>query len=293
MSSLVLRERKVTLPPEIKKALSDVRKTWTRPDGEEFQEAIQLYQCLQQLACGFFYRWKFVRGETPEQIETWLARRSAYNREVRDALKRPRDFLDSPGCLRKAAERYYAGEQETEERPHWRSLTLRDWAEVEDTVQPVTEAVWLSEYLIDDVAEWAKKNTGIIWYQHAEFGKRLEKRLKLPRYGGGPEAAAAIENEKGDRSVIASIDSHSTGRNLQRAFSVNLVCTPPSANTTWEQMLGRTHRQGQEADEVSAEVYRHTEEFREAIDTAVGRAYYVLETTGASQKLSYADVEWR
>ena len=82
------------------------------------------------------------------------------------------------------------------------------------------------------------------------FGRAVAEAGDFPFYGAGDVAAAGILQENGKRTVVASIKAHGTGRNLQ-AFCRNLVANPPSDGATWEQLLGRTHRQGQEADEVT------------------------------------------
>jgi len=53
--------------------------------------------------------------------------------------------------------------------------------------------------------------------------------------------------------------------------------------------LGRTHRQGQEADEVAATIYGHTWAFRGAMESALLQAQYVVQTTGQVQKLCLAN----
>jgi len=63
------------------------------------------------------------------------------------------------------------------------------------------------------------------------------------------------------------------------------VTTSPTSGTVWEQLLGRTHRPGQEADEVTVDVYRHTLEMRSAVNKALRDADYQQTTTGNQQKL--------
>ena len=106
----------------------------------------------------------------------------------------------------------------------------------------------------------------------------------FPFYGPGQEASETILQEKGDKTIVASVRAHGTGRNLQM-YNRNLFVQPP---VDWEQNLGRTHRTGQQADEVTAWVYRHTEELVEAFEASMNRARYVQETTGARQRLLFA-----
>jgi hypothetical protein len=138
--------------------------------------------------------------------------------------------------------------------------------------------VWLSDYLLEDIL--SDKENKIIWYEHDTFGERLGK--LVPVYGAGVPGHV-VESAKG--SFGASILSHGTGRNLQTHHSSNLIANYPTANAAWEQLIGRTHRQGQKADEVIVSVYRHTSELREAFKRAREYAKYQQETLGSPMKL--------
>jgi len=58
---------------------------------------------------------------------------------------------------------------------------------------------------------------------------------------------------------------------------------------TWEQLLGRTHRQGQTADVVQASVFQSAWPQRLAFQRALVRSRYIAQMTGSSQKLLLAD----
>jgi superfamily II DNA or RNA helicase len=90
--------------------------------------------------------------------------------------------------------------------------------------------------------------------------------------------------------MICSIASNSEGRNMQ-AWSTNLVVSPPTSGQTWEQMLGRTHRDGQEADEVSCHLLVSLREQADAFERACRDARYISDSTGQEQKLCYADID--
>jgi len=79
---------------------------------------------------------------------------------------------------------------------------------------------------------------------------------------------------------------------LQFLFHDQLVANPPASAAAWEQLIGRLHREGQNADEVAASVYRHTPEMADAIDRAVRTAKYVESTMGSLQKLLAASCTW-
>jgi hypothetical protein len=304
----ITERRTIRTPPAVEKMLDEVRDTWQRPDGEEIVDAITKAAVCRQLAAGFFYRWRWPRQEPKPVIDAWLAARKEWHKEIREKLKIAREHLDSPLLVTKAAIRWHDGyvwvNPETGERreipphtragplPTWDAYAWPDWRRLRDTAHPETEAVWVDDFAVRDAAEWASAEPGIVWYEHACVGPKIAKLAGIPHYGGGADASNEILGERGKRSIVASIRAHGTGKNLQ-CFARNLVVNPPADGATWEQLLARTHRPGQLADEVVCEVYRHTAEMREAIDTAIVRARYISETgIGGVQKLLYATIDF-
>ena len=59
----------------------------------------------------------------------------------------------------------------------------------------------------------------------------------------------------------------------------------------WQQMLGRTHRSGQLADEVHVRVYAPTERARERVLAARRVAQQLTNATKEPRKLALADLE--
>jgi hypothetical protein len=280
------------MPPEVREALEQVRGKMVRPDGEELKDALEVASVARQVACGFFMFWNFP-GAKPEdfelggRVDDWFAKRQAWNREVRNRLKRHTPDMDSEGLLKKAAQRHLDGYR-GKKLPVWESDTWEDWSAVEKTLPHETRTKWVSDWLARDAAEWGAKNVGIIWTQNPEMGRLIAKLGGFTYYGAGDEAAVGIRAERGDRTVVASIQAHHKGRNLQ-AFSRNLIVQPPSDAGVWEQLLGRTHRSMQRANEVTVEVYQHVQELAGAFEVAMGRAQYVKSTLGADQKLLAAN----
>jgi hypothetical protein len=88
---------------------------------------------------------------------------------------------------------------------------------------------------------------------------------------------------------VLSIAAHGTGKNLQWT-NRNLVCTPPTGGDIWEQLIGRTHRQGQTADEVFVDVYQHTAAVVEGFAKARSSAVYSESTMGQRQRLAIANL---
>lgn len=293
-ASIILRDRKPPIiPPEIVRRLRELRTTWLRPDGEELVDGLEVNRCAKELASGFFYRWRFPRGEDPRLIEDWYRKRKAWRRELREKLKDRVPHLDSPGLCENAAIRAYAPAPYKGDLPLWHALNWPAWAEISESVKPEPETIWIDEYLARDAVAWAKENRGIIWYEHSAFGKKVSELGGLPLHGGGPLAESRILAETGKRSIVVSIKSHGTGRDgLQRLFDTQLIANPPAGGDAWEQLLGRLHREGFEGNEVTTDVYRHTQEYADAIDRALQQARFVEGVMGSHQKLLAATCDF-
>jgi hypothetical protein len=80
---------------------------------------------------------------------------------------------------------------------------------------------------------------------------------------------------------------HGTGKNLQ-AFANQLVLQPPASGQTWEQLLGRMHRPGQNADEVRCDVLQHTWFAKANLVGALRDARYIEDSQNMRQKLNLA-----
>lgn len=298
-ASLVFSQRKVNVPTAVRDALSEIAKTWTRPDGEELVDAFSKARCMREMSCGFYYRWTWPRGESLEVRNAWLAARKAWHKELREKLKHSRAHMDSPLLCAKAAIRWYEGytyvdpagnrvrvppQSRSGPLPVWDAFTWPEWVGVRDSAKPATEAVWVDDFLVKDCADWIAHNAGIVWYEHDAFGRAVAGVSGAPLYGPGDEASRNILGERGERGIVASIRAHGTGKNLQ-PFCRQLVANPPSDGAIWEQLIGRTHRQGQLADEVTVEVYRHTDDMAGALDKARDLSSYIEGTMGGQMKL--------
>jgi hypothetical protein len=298
-ASLTFHEREgVKLPNELNKLLRPLREGhWVRPDGEELLDILEASIVMRQLCCGFYYRWRYPRAprkpgtreltdEAKALIEEWFAKRKAWFKELREKLKIREEYLDSEELCTNAAKRFWSDPPYKGDLPVWAAESWPAWRGIKDKVYHETETVWVDDYLAKDAAEWAKEYRGIVWYDYRAFGLKVSELSGLPMHAGGPEAEAAILAEKGDRSIIASLGSHGTGRDgLQFLFDKQLFANPCSSAKIWEQALARLHRLGQKSPEVDSWIYRHVVEMSEAFDSAFTRAKYVNGTLGTNQKL--------
>jgi hypothetical protein len=266
-ASLLLQERKVTVPVAVTEALDTLRSTWETPNGDEIQQAIDIWRHARELACGFWYRW------SPPPPAEWLEARKVWHKFVRGILNRQTPGLDSP---LQVARRF------AEHPAH------RAWLAVRGLYDPDKHKVaeWISDYLLQDAAAWLAEGPGVAWVEHGAVGSRLALMTGLPYFGGGPEASRGILDAKGP--IIASIKAHGTGKNLQHYDRAFLLSPPPSADML-EQLFGRLHREGQAADEVVFDLNLGCPEIRDGLAKALSEARYIQTTTGMPQKLLYAD----
>lgn len=265
-----------TVSSDIEQAFADLRYRWITPDGWPIADALSMFRHARELALGFFYVWN------PRPPADWLEARKAWCAYVRRRLRYSKR-LDSELQIRNSVER---------EKPADGLALLRDWIEVRDTFEPNTEPRWIDESIVEFCAAWAKRNRGIVWTEHTCFGERLGRVGRLSYYGrqGRDEAGRPIESHREGSPLVASIQSNSTGRNLQ-AWSKNLITSMPANGLQTEQLFGRTHRDGQTADEVVFDVLVTCAEHVGSFWQAVRDSTFVQDSTGSPQKILVADID--
>lgn len=275
-ASLIVRRRNLVVPLQVQRTLAEVRKSWSI-SGDEFADVLTYARVLRQVASGFHYKWAWPGGEPDYE---WLEARGNWHKAVREKLKRSIKGMDSPLLLAQAAERALKGKTGANV---WVCSEWAAWKAVKDRPVPPIETVWLDDFLVADAIALARAadEPTIIWYEHRALGDRFEE-LGIPTYGQGTDASTVKEP-----IIACSIRVQGTGKNLQH-YSNNVITTLPPSGSTVEQLLGRTHRQGQLADVVTASWYGHTDETRSAMVSVIADAQYVEQSTGAQQKILYA-----
>ena len=278
-ASIVITASSPPETPATDAAFETLRRTWTTPDGWPISDGLTMARHARELALGFYYVWD------PRPPRSWLDARAAWCAFVRKVLSRSRS-LDSEKQVRNGVEFDNRWDVKNEGRE-----ILAEWLAVRDSFDPNTVAEWLDASVVEFCAEWAQDTGGIVWTEHKCFGEVIHS-LGVPYYGqrGQTYHGDIIEDHPHGRPMAASVQSNAEGRNLQ-AWSSNLITSPPPNGAQWEQLLGRTHRDGQEADEVSVEVIISCAEHVGAFWQAMADARYVLDATGSPQKLLLADVE--
>ena len=268
-TGLQILKRDIDVPVAVSDALRELRRTWETPNGDLITEAADLWRYGREIAAGFFYRW-----DPPAPVE-WARSRKAWKRYVTETLKHNRRNLDTELQVWNEAAR--APNQ-----------IFTAWRDIKDTFKPHVTPVWIDDFMMRDATKWLREHPGIVWTEHKATGEALAALADVPYFGAGARASKEILHVTGP--IVASIQAHGTGKNLQDRYSRNLVLSAPSSGRTWEQLLGRTHRPGQKADTVMVETYLHTEELLEGFKRAISDAQYLQQTLGTVQKLLYADI---
>lgn len=270
-ASIQIHLRTMRPHPRIQSLLDQLIHDHRDPLGNECQPS-DIYRHSRTLASGFFYRWD------PPAPRDWAIARSQWARFVSDILDRELPGLDSE---LQVANQVDQGRLQD-------AGVLDRWRTIRKTFTPNSVPEWITT---DPLREALKLDTGrtIFWVEAQAVGFKLRELSGLPFFHrlGVDEKGSPIEVCRS--SCIASVGSNAEGRNLQH-FSHNVVITPPASGRIWEQLLGRTHRQGQTADEVVADVILGASSIRGHFDQAIKDARFIQATTGQNQKLLLADV---
>lgn len=272
-----LRINRITFDstPDIEAAFYTLRNAWETPDGWPLMSAVDIHRHANELALGFFYKWD------PRPPQEWLEARRNWAAFVREVLKTNRMNLDSPHAVALAC---IHGKLD--------DSVYRIWKDIEPTFKPNQVAVWISDHALKECAKWInKRRSGIVFVSHVEFGKRLSELTGKPYFGRQGLDAKGNHIEQASGVIIASLSSNSEGRNLQKWHEGLIVC-PMGQGKAWEQTLGRFHRTGQTADEVTFDVFSLCSEHEKAWENAKGSARLIEDTTGQPQKLNFADLVW-
>lgn len=267
------------VPEQVDADLLNLDKTWAMPSGLELMEPLEMWRARRQLSMGFYYEW------SPRPPEEWLEARKVWAAYVRNRLARNRKGLDTELQVRMECSDLATGGEIVQE---W-----FDWVKVKNTFTPTVVTRWRDTSLLRAATGWLRAPSaghGIVWVEHVEIGVRLSAASGIRYFGGGAAASRDILTHQGP--MICSIAAHGEGKNLQR-YHRNLVLTPPATGKTWEQLMGRTHREGQQADTVYVEVLRHTQPFKQALRDAIEDAHYIEDTQGSPQRLCYGDFTFK
>ncbi len=272
--SLLIRTVEYKVNAETEKNFKTLRTLWETPDGWSLTEAVAVWRHARELALGLHYVWD------PRPPDSWLAARRAWAKFVRDFLSRSKK-LDTELQVANAVAEGILDD----------GGLLCDWKAIQPTFNVNSQPRWHDFSAVELAVKWLKEHpNGICWSEHKFFSDELARRSGCLYFGNGGLAASGQRIEDARGAIIASIAANGTGRNLQR-WDSNLITSLPGGLGT-EQLIARTHRPGQNADEVAVDILLGCREHHEAIVKAVSAAHMQEDTLGQTQKLLLADLEY-
>lgn len=272
-ASLYVQEFQVPIAPELRAHIENARDFWELPNGLFLFDDLRAGAAVNQLAHGFYYR------PVEEAPDEWNLARLDYARELRRYIKYTgrKNGFDSPA-------RVWYGIVEGDVTDTLLVSAWEHWLEIKDDFELDTTTEIVDTGLLRECVAYADKVRNgagcLMWYTHTGTASILE--------GLGVRVCwPGDEPVYGDDLLAVSVQSHGTGKQLQ-AWSTQVVLTPPANGKAWEQLLGRTHRTGQDADEVWCHVLAHTEQARKALRRAIEESRFSDAMQGQEPKLSVA-----
>lgn len=319
-TSIVMANEPVASPQDTPgwQALMDfiqkAEEEWVTPNGDEIEHAIHLFKWLYELNSGFYNE---LYWPSPKQLvskglanseagaEHLLERALEHHRLQQEFAKELRTWiqynggphLDTPLLVRSEMANHGSRKVGRTLFDRWNAMRA---AEFEGMPERLKRAVRVCGFKVEAARRWAQARIGqddghggIVWCYNQEVGRwayDVIKKAGLPAVHcpAGEASNLAIRNpENADKIVIASISAHHRGKNLQH-FRHSWHLQWPRSAALAEQMLGRTHRNGQLADTLRM-VTCNTTEFDDLNFAAcLNDACYQQQTVGARQKLIYA-----
>lgn len=228
--------------------------------GQILEEGTQVHLSLTTCGLGF------VHVIDPPPPPAWRAARKVYGAYVREVLEQEHPEYDTPAQVVNGIINGHLMDGGIYER----------WRAIRDTFTPNSKALWFDDSALEAVAKWATDNKGLVWIPYPDFAKKLAHMTGLPFFHnqGLDAKGRSIETFDGKTSAILSTQSNYLGRNLQDRYSSNLVIAPSSKSDLNEQLVGRTHRQGQLAEAVEVFFFLTGLENVEALTKARARARF-------------------
>lgn len=297
---------------KLKELIAGVEERWVTPSGDEIEHAIHTWKWLYELNAGFY---NDLRWPTPEDL---ASRRSCTVASAREQLDRAfehhaatQDFarelrgwlehyarpgLDTPMLVGRDMAQHADRNVSADLFQKWTAMRALDF---EQRPERDSKAVRVCDFKIRHALKFAlgvlKDAPGkgaLIWYYHQEVGAWISEALRLAGIdalhcpAGEAHNRSILEESARSRIVVASMTAHGTGKNLQH-FQHTYFAQWPRSSTTAEQVLGRNHRHGQEADEL-VYITNNTSEFDNLnMAACLQDALYIAQTTGTRQKVIY------
>lgn len=272
---LTVRTRIASECPDIDQHFERLLLEGENPFGIPVTDPLSQWRTEGQMGCGVVLRYN------PPPPAAWAAARKSSARFCRGAIE-----------ASQATHRPIETEAQVYRRFADHPI-VREWLAIRDTFTPVTEAVWLSDSVVEDARAWIDGDPdvpGIVWCGSVDFAERLAERTLLPYYSrhGKDRNGKSLVRADASTCLIASWQANKKGFNLQ-PWRRQLVVMPPTSAKWLEQMYGRSHRQGQR-DPVTIDVLITSGGTLDGFEAAIREAHFARDTVRMSQKILRARV---
>lgn len=306
-TSLVFHNVPAEKPSEqLQELINQVEKEWKTPNGDEIDFAIHKFKWLYELSAGFYNQltWpspaklatkcNISEAEAEDRLQRALEHHEAkqeYLIALREYLKNPHPDADTPMLVGLEISKNGGRKVGRELAVLWRKMKA---LEFEGMPERDPAQVRVDDYKIRAMIKWAKEIKGgaLIWIYHQEVGKWAVEALReagveaLYAPAGAHGNRVILNSKNASRIIVASIMAHGEGKNLQ-AFQDQYFLQWPRSAKMAEQVLGRTHRQGQQADTLIVEMNRTLHFDHLMFAACLTDALYIHQTTGNRQKLVF------
>lgn len=295
--------------------MQDVEELWRTPSGDEIDYGFHKWRYLYELTSGYYYnlRWPTVEELqrkahlTDAEAGVYLDNAKVHHAAVQEYHKKLRRWLEYEGKPRLdtpllvGQNMHQHGDRDVGEELYavWRAA--KD-LEFEGMPERLSEPRRICDYKIQHALAWARKRAengegAIIWFHHDTAGRWLAEALEAAGLDSiwcpsdsvkKGSNAVVLDPANKDRILVTSMGGHGTGKNLQH-FQYQLFYQFPRKADLFEQVLGRTHRNGQMADELVATTMNTLEFDYMNASACLVDSLYIHQTTGARQKAIYAN----
>jgi len=224
-------------PAHVEQKFKRLRESYETPDGLAFTEPSKQHNYLKCCSSEFWYRYD------PPPPERWKKARRAWGSLVRDTIAHNKHHWDTELQVARACARGQLVHHGV----------YSDWVKIRPSYNPEDHKLteWFGDSFIQWCIKWLEKEKSILFTSQIAVGERLKAETGLPYFhnGGLDPQFGSIEDWKGG-PCIASVDSNKKGRNIQHLWHKACVVGGLASGPDAEQLIGRLHRPGTEADVV-------------------------------------------
>lgn len=317
---LIIRNTPVVDPEKcagwdrLRELYDDVNLRWQTPNGDAIAHAIHKYKWLVELSGGFYNR---LFWPAPEAL---AERRKISVADAQAMLVRAQDHhaadQDYQSLLREWLKRHALPGRDTpmlvagDLKQHgavgvtridrelgpalYEAWALKQRIDFVGRPDRDSEVVRVCDFKVQHAVRWAQEHKrGIVWTYHIALGEWIADELKKAGLNplhcpAGPKFDALVADPKhADRVIVASISAHGEAKNLQHHQAMLVTQWPRDAGVA-EQLIGRLHRNGQQAPRLVVDTCVTTDFDALVLGACINDALYIHQTSTA-QKMVYAE----